>query len=186
MSGNISCCWLVTHSCGGLLSTGPFPKSRDCWMHLGWGCSQYHVDDFSLLREVQQATTTPAHCDGGQKNTQKAQGRGWVSYNSDSPSVLVLDLCFEGRRFETQTEGNAKILQMIAALSWPGLSPYHSSLIPPCHRGAKALWLWWPEPHRSRSDWALAGEHDGSVSTLLVPGPTTMTHSCFIILFLGK
>lgn len=38
---------------GILLSTGPFPKAKNCWMHLGCGCSQCHVDTdyFSLLTQ---------------------------------------------------------------------------------------------------------------------------------------
>ena len=137
-------------------------------------------------REVQQATTAPAQCDGDQKNIQKAQQRGWVSYNSDSPSVWLSDLCFKGRRLENQIEGNAQILQMVAALSWLAFGSCHSSLISACHIGAKGLCLWCMEPHQSRSGLALAGEYDGSVSTLLVPGPTTMSHSCFVILFWGN
>jgi len=163
MSGDVSCCSPVTHCCGGFLSTAPFSKSKDCWKHLGCGRSQCHVDIdyFSMHGEVQQATTTPAQCDGGQKNTEKAQKRGWESYSSDPPSVWALALCFKDRRFEIHIEGDAKFLQMIAALFCLALSSCHSSLISPCHLRAKGLCLWCMELHQSRAGLALAGGHNG-------------------------
>lgn len=72
---------------------------------------------------------TPTQRDRSQKNTQKAQKRGCVSYISASPSVWVLDLCFKSRRLEKQIAGNVDILQMIAAL------------VSPCHLRAKDLSL---------------------------------------------